>query len=106
MLISARCDGTFPAATRRHLSQRAGKLIEEWKQALVEDDTANIVAAPPTTGRKRKAVSSHASQNDGRTWPAVDGVCVLSHALYRKPRTSPSTKQRCGGCMTGNSCTR
>ncbi|KAI0636286.1 ku70-like protein [Trametes polyzona] len=50
--------------TRRNLSccdtslsiQRAGKLIQRWKEALLEDETANVVAAPqPTAGRKRKA---------------------------------------------------
>lgn len=36
------------------LSQRAGKLMKEWKTALSNDSSANLVVA--TTGSKRKAV--------------------------------------------------
>lgn len=36
------------------LFQRAGKLMKEWKLALINDDTANVVI--PTIGSKRKAV--------------------------------------------------
>ena len=35
-------------------SQRAGKLMKEWKTALLKDNSANLVVA--TTGSKRKAV--------------------------------------------------
>lgn len=35
-------------------SQRAGKLMKEWKTALLNDNSANLVVA--TTGSKRKAV--------------------------------------------------
>ncbi|KAI0648675.1 ku70-like protein [Trametes meyenii] len=45
-------DLTVPKHDMMH--KRAGKLIQEWKNALLEDETANIVAAP-TAGRKRKA---------------------------------------------------
>jgi ATP-dependent DNA helicase 2 subunit 1 len=34
--------------------QRAGSLMKEWKLALLNDDTANVVV--PITGSKRKAV--------------------------------------------------
>ncbi|KAI0667937.1 ku70-like protein [Trametes maxima] len=45
-------DLTVPKHDMMH--KRAGKLIQEWKNALLEDETANIIAAP-TAGRKRKA---------------------------------------------------
>ena len=35
-------------------SQRAGKLMKEWKMALLKDKTTGLVIA--TTGSKRKAV--------------------------------------------------
>ncbi|KAI0353683.1 ku70-like protein [Trametes cingulata] len=45
-------DLTVPKHDMIH--KRAGKLMQEWKQELLEDETANIVAAPPPS-RKRKA---------------------------------------------------
>ncbi|KAH9847820.1 ku70-like protein [Lenzites betulinus] len=45
-------DLTVPKLDMMH--KRAGKLLREWKQVLVEDETANVVAAP-AAGRKRKA---------------------------------------------------
>ena len=42
-------------------SQRAGKLMKEWKTALLKDNTANLVVA--TTGSKRKAVCFVAKRN-------------------------------------------
>ncbi|KAG7444641.1 Ku DNA-binding complex, Ku70 subunit [Guyanagaster necrorhizus] len=37
------------------IHERAGKLIQEWKEALVMDESANVVALPKTAGIKRKA---------------------------------------------------
>ncbi|EIW57977.1 ku70-like protein [Trametes versicolor FP-101664 SS1] len=64
-------DLTVPKLDMMH--KRAGKLIEEWKQALVEDDTANIVAAPPTTGRKRKAETQDVAVDEAEVRRLYDG---------------------------------
>ncbi|KAI0763322.1 ku70-like protein [Trametes elegans] len=45
-------DLTVPKYDMMH--KRAGKLLREWKDALSEDETANIISAPPA-GKKRKA---------------------------------------------------
>ena len=49
--------------------------MKAWKQALREDDTANVVAAPAAAGTKRKAVSA--------------GQCLRGpHALTARPGAS------------------
>ncbi|KAI9067712.1 ku70-like protein [Trametes sanguinea] len=48
-------DLTMPKYNMMH--QRAGQLMHEWKKALLEDETANVVSAP-TAGRKRKAADA------------------------------------------------
>lgn len=59
-------DGTSDApATHIHSSQRAGELMRKWKKAILEDETANVLAAP-TSSRKRKAVSNHAGEKTDR----------------------------------------
>ncbi|KAL7279454.1 hypothetical protein ACG7TL_007297 [Trametes sanguinea] len=49
--------GTHIPAPCRRSSQRAGQLMREWKTALLEDETANVVSAH-TAGRKRKAADT------------------------------------------------
>jgi len=53
--------GQTPSADTSLSSQRAGKLMKDWKIALVNDDSANTVIV---TGSKRKAVSSLGSLVD------------------------------------------
>ncbi|OSC96961.1 ku70-like protein [Trametes coccinea BRFM310] len=48
-------DLTMPKYDMMH--KRAGQLMREWKTALLEDETANVVSAP-TAGRKRKAADT------------------------------------------------
>ncbi|OJT15082.1 ATP-dependent DNA helicase II subunit 1 [Trametes pubescens] len=64
-------DLTVPKLDMMH--KRAGKLIEEWKQALVEDETANIVAAPPTAGKKRKAETQDVAVDEAEVRRLYDG---------------------------------
>ncbi|KAF9456442.1 SPOC like C-terminal domain-containing protein [Collybia nuda] len=46
-------DLTEPKADMIH--KRAGNLMQAWKVALVNDDSADMVSVPPVTGSKRKA---------------------------------------------------
>ncbi|KAI0833848.1 ku70-like protein [Trametes gibbosa] len=63
-------DLTVPKLDMMH--KRAGKLIQEWKQALVEDETANIVAAP-AAGRKRKADTQEVAIDENEVRRLYDG---------------------------------
>ncbi|KAI9001483.1 ku70-like protein [Trametes punicea] len=51
-------DLTLPKHDMMH--KRAGQLMHEWKEVLLEDETANVIAAP-TAGRKRKADTEEAA---------------------------------------------
>ncbi|KAK0472013.1 SPOC like C-terminal domain-containing protein [Armillaria novae-zelandiae] len=49
-------DATEPQIDYMH--ERVGDLITQWKQALVQDESANVVAIPNAAGIKRKADTS------------------------------------------------